>query len=709
MRRAWQSVGALGLILCLGAGPMARGATIVVSGATGTTGATGAPADPNVPFSAGQPGGSGGAGESVDAQSTSVDPSNTAQAGGGMGGTGGTGGAGAPVPPLGFSVGGPGGTGGAGGAANANAQASTAGAANANSSAYGGPGGAGGAGGSGDSVGQPGAGGAGGLATATSGATSSGGNATATSLGQGGDGVGTGLAGTASADANAAAAGSAAATATAIGGIANLGGNATAHAAAQSSNGSASATAAATGGTARTSGGGGDASATAQAVSLTGDATATARVTSGSGPGSTKGPLVSDPILPGGAGRDATLIDAVSGSAAGRLTLIQEVTASSSHSDATAGSGYPGTAPAGSARSESHGSNPGGGELVVQSTANGGNDGPTGGKADSIAVATVSNGARVEAIAIANGGRNAPIGYLGGIYPTFQSVGVGGDTTSHATATGLGEVAATATSHAWNSNLQQATSSAASVGVVGGVSVSLERHGGVYSGPGIVPAPDVSQWTIAGSGIGASAPQIDASSLHARTADTRLFGAPNAADVAAWTAGNADAASALAGHSALALGSLAFGGSKTVAFGYSGQMELDLTNANLAPGTIFALAFLDPTSIGAGISLLHLTLSGGGQTLFERSYTNPADALAELDDSVFQLATSLTPGDVTQLVFAFEAQLPTDTVDPGFGLDFALITAVPEPGAALLLALALAVCLVVRSGRPAQRRSSANT
>ena len=176
-----------------------------------------------------------------------------------------------------------------------------------------------------------------------------------------------------------------------------------------------------------------------------------------------------------------------------------------------------------------------------------------------------------------------------------------------------------------------------------------------------------------------------------------MFGAPLAGDVALWTDGNPNAQAALVGGQALGLGSLQAGGG-AVALHYAGSLALDLTNADFAGSQHLGLAFLDPTSSG-GLSLLELTLTRGGETLFTRSFASDAEALAGLDDAVFDLGPLLAAGgDVTDVVLSFALDLPLGGPAGSFGMDFALLaTAAPEPAVALLIGLAAITSLALRT------------
>ena len=640
---------------------LARPASISSVGAPGVAGAPGAPA-----VGGGGTGGTGGAGGSGDALASTPDATNQAAAIGGPGGAGGNRGPGARRSQRlavrlwrewwdrrygrsrerardhghhgrrracggGLRAAGAGGTGGGGGEGT------------------GVPG-----------AGSDGAGGNGGSALAESSASATTGNATALSVARGGAGANNGApqpqspfeepfvhgsspgGGGGAAVANATAvsvSGDASASAGAIGGNAAAGGGsasasspewpggapAEAHATAMSESGTATALAEARGGqaarTATLTGTGGPATPTAHAESVTGDASATARGIAGLGSPTWEGPLVSSPVLPGGPGASMQLVDAVSGSAGGRLTLVQEATATG-----------------GSARSVLHATNPAGGELAAEVSASGAGETNPG---EAIVEAIGATDARVDARAHATGGTSASTVYCG-IVACGLFYGVGGDGLAAASATGHGEVVSLAEARGANSPVLQAIGNAETVGPVPGAHATLGVSGDAESGAVYFPIFDVTRTVTATSGVGTAAPQLDPTAAAARAGQTSLFGAPSAGDVALWTSGNPASASALASGQALALGSLQAGGSP-IALEYTGALELDLTRAAFSPSQHLGLAFLDPTSAGS-LALLELRLTRDGETLFARSFDSDAAALAELDDAVFDLGPLFAPG-----------------------------------------------------------------
>ena len=491
---------------------------------------------------------------------------------------------------------------------------------------------------------------------------------------------------TALADANALS-GDATAHAIALGGSGGTGAatSGSASAAAQSITGSATATAEATGGAATTeTGSGGVASPTATATSEKGNATATAIARTGAAiPAHFDGSLVSSNLVGGSPGTDATLVDAVSGSASGRLTLTQQAIASDT------GELY---GEGGSAHSQLHASNPGGGELVASTTSSGG---AGAGSADALVSATVSNSARVQAFATATAGAVAMPYY----FETTQygvDYLVGGTASATATAQGLGLVEAHSTASGTNSPGLHAATAALSVGPIAGARTSLDAAANAQSALdyGFTFPPGYAQ-ELPGSVSAATelhaadAPLTSAPVLH--TGEANLFGAPNPGDVGTWALGHPNVTAGLEAGAALGLGSVAGAGNSLNVITYSGQLELDLTNSALDPQTRLGLAFLDSASTGLGFDALHLTLSRSGTVLFDRSYTTPAAALADLDDHVFRVGLALTPGDATTpVVLAFSFELPSGSDATAFGFNFAMLI-VHEPEAAGLVLGSLAL------------------
>ena len=628
--------------------PAGWAASVTVTGTDGVA----APPAADAPLQ-GEDGQNGQAGGPATAVADAPDAENDATAVGGMGGAGAAGGNGLPLSDP-NSRGGRGGSGGPGGNASATATGSvSSGPATAISQATGG------AGGPGALQGLPllppdgpfqtrldGGAGQGGFASATSNAASPD-SATAVATGRGG------ASGGASASASAQArSGAATATAESFGALA---GPQFSHASAESVSGDAHALAVAT----SDSGAGVP---IASATSQSGNASAIARASS-----------AADAFV--------TYNDLVSGSAGGRLTLIQEVTAGDAQDAPCVDCG-------GDAENFLNAVNPGGGELVGRVSAQGGfRQGP----ARAIVTSTVTNAARVEsdASAIAGGGNYSREVIQGGTRGGYAS----------ATAVGLGEALSSSLARATNSHAH-ADATARSVGAVTAASATLDASGPDYDGdPGPVPNQDRGGSALAAIASSAALPQP----VELRTGEGRVFASPSESDAAVWLSGSPNAqAAAGAGH-VLALGSIAGrGGAAGAEPGtrvdqqFDGTLSLDLTHAELAPGSHLALAFLEVTpGAGAERDVLHLSLSRDDQTVFDRSYGDSARPLSELDDQVIDVGALLGTGDLTHVQLAFSLLLPAQLENDGaLGLTLALIET-PEP-ALLWLACALAPLLLLR-------------
>jgi len=267
--------------------------------------------------------------------------------------------------------------------------------------------------------------------------------------------------------------------------------------------------------------------------------------------------------------------------------------------------------------------------------------------------------------------------------------GLGGQASADAAAQGLGEVVARSAASGQNLPSLHAGSTSQSAGPIAGVHTALDATADAMAaldyGFGFPPgyAAQLAGSVATTAALRSAAPLASAPALH--TGEAHVFGAPSAADVAAWTAGNPNSSAAIAKGSPLGLGSVVGGGNTLNVIQYSGALEVDLTSSAIDPTAHVALAFLDPTVGGSGFDALHLTLSRAGEVLFDRSYTSPASALAELDDHVFYLGLETTPGAAatTPLVLSFSFELPSGSDATAFGFDVAMLTA-PEPAPALL-------------------------
>jgi hypothetical protein len=720
----------------------ARAASVTVTGTDGASVTTQPPAQTNASGIAGQTGQDGAAANAV---ATGPDADNSATAIGGNGGAGGPGGD-VTQPSQPVYVGGPGGDGGTGGAATAQAGTNVAGDTTAAASAKGGSGGGGGLegtpplssflSGAGPRNGLAGAAGA---ADARSTATSQVGAATATSDANGSaanaQSNATSLAGSADATSNAAGAASssvsAAATASGEGTVHSAatstgGRDSTATASAQSGSADATSQAQATGlgpapvlatatsisstdahasaqanaagpaapaeshasalshrgdafanaiarpgGSAYFGQAAGTPTVSADATSETGNATAQVQASAGDGvpPVVDHPERISGSVTPGGPGDSLVLVDAVHGSAPGKLSLVQQ-----------ANGGGAGGGSGGTGDSELHAENPGGGALFAEAIGQGGGGASVpyprrlttyGGNAIASVVASDTHGAAVEAHAFAWAGTGSTEFFTS----TF------GSAESHATAQGPGSLIARADSRSGGDRL--ATSEVIGTGAVRGAQAQLSGNAALQ----VYGYADLHAETrmLAAAGV-------DGAQIPSGTPGTQanLFAAPRTADVNLWTAGNPHTLDALAGRTALALGSLAGTptGYPTPAGPVSGSVSLDLDAASFGPGTALTVAFLDPVDSGVLLDLLHLQMSVDGNQVFDESFQDSASALAALDDKVVELG-SLGPatGALRHFVLAFELQFASGSLPSGFATDFVVFA--PEPAASALLGLAL--------------------
>ena len=410
----------------------------------------------------------------------------------------------------------------------------------------------------------------------------------------------------------------------------------------------------------------------ANATSEQGDATAQVDATGGDGfPAVLVDPIhVSGPVIPGTGGGAMVLVDAVHGSAAGRLSLIQKATG-----------GFAGGNAGGTGHSELHAENPGGGALFAEALGYGG-DGQTvpfprmltteGGNGFALVVGTDTQGALVESHAFAQGGFGSS---------STTGLPIYGSAESHATAQGLGPLIARA-----DTGLQSWSSVATSEVIGVGSLVAARTHLSAA-------APCCG---IAGAGLHAEtrlhAPAGSDGAFVPNDYQTQanLFAAPNSTDRAVWIAGNPHAQEASAGKLALGLGSL--NGHNLGTSTVSGAFELDLTSSSFAPGTPLEIAFLDPINSGTAFSLLHLAFSIDGTKVFDESFLDGASAAAALDDAVVDLGSLGSPNDTLRhLVLSFEF------AGNGFATDFVVFA--PEPGSGGACGVALALLALVRARR----------
>ncbi len=175
------------------------------------------------------------------------------------------------------------------------------------------------------------------------------------------------------------------------------------------------------------------------------------------------------------------------------------------------------------------------------------------------------------------------------------------------------------------------------------------------------------------------------------------YGKPRDGAAAEWLIGTQAQGVLEAGADLLALGYLGDNAHQRL----DGEIEIQLATDAFDDPTGLTLAFFYPVALGE-LDLLHLEVSGNGQTLFELEFHDLASAQAALDDDLYDLGGSgLFDGDVVDLVLSFEIELHA----PGaaFFTQFALLEgSVPEPAPLALLAL---VCLagVARAGFATKR------
>src|SRR5262249_44018843 len=133
-------------------------------------------------------------------------------------------------------------------------------------------------------------------------------------------------------------------------------------------------------------------------------------------------------------------------------------------------------------------------------------------------------------------------------------------------------------------------------------------------------------------------------------ANARLFAAPSAFISDGALAGNPNALAAASGREVLALGSLdARTSSATSLSGYGpdtisvhGTLSLDFANRSTVESRI-AVAFLDPTAVGASADQLVLSMELNSTPVFYASFASADEILAGLDDVVVELGR-LSPG-----------------------------------------------------------------
>jgi hypothetical protein len=289
-------------------------------------------------------------------------------------------------------------------------------------------------------------------------------------------------------------------------------------------------------------------------------------------------------------------------------------------------------------------------------------------------------------------------GGIGGLSEFLGSRNSGGEALSHATVQGLGEVVARADSRTAGSAHSNAQSDAETLGPIVGVHAALDTL--TIPPSNLNPAVfvrflDTEATLRAATAVdGAVSPALGRNSAF-------LFAAPQAADVATWTGGNANAQAALAVPDAhvLALGTVAGTSRPTDDGSLTGRLAVDLDGASHSSSTQLAIAFLDPTADGSSLDLLHLRFEVDGATVFDESFTDTASALAGLDDELVSLgALGASANPIRTLVLSFELDFIEPPADGSFALDFALL-ATPEPTPGLLVLAAAAVFGLARVSR----------
>jgi hypothetical protein len=251
-------------------------------------------------------------------------------------------------------------------------------------------------------------------------------------------------------------------------------------------------------------------------------------------------------------------------------------------------------------------------------------------------------------------------------------------------------MSASAVSQTLNGNLLESSSAA----------LSPFGFSAVRSSIALTPAATDSYWaTTARTTLGVAEPDEGVLSGPG-TGEALLFAAPDTGDAASWLEGNTDALAV--GLPVLALGAVAGSASAGDGSRFAGRLELELATS-FFDGEL-ALAFLDPSARGSGFDVLELSFSREGTVVFERTYTDTATALAELDDAVIDLGGFLaSDGELLSLVLDYALVLDDTAAASGFAFDLALLgttpSPVPEPGLAPLALVGLVVISALRRAR----------
>ena len=308
-----------------------------------------------------------------------------------------------------------------------------------------------------------------------------------------------------------------------------------------------------------------------------------------------------------------------------------------------------------------------------------------GGEARSSALAQGEGSSGVVALS------TAVAGLAGGLLDPPQSPPNGA---AFARALAIGPANVSAVASAQGGGILDATSEARANGPV----TSLRSHvssGETLSARYTDPLPEVGSTAAIAAGAwggGEYAPMP-------RRGHANAYALPDADSASAWLAESPNAGAVVAsGADVLALGWVGGGAEQ----GLAGRIELTLDADLCSDETELSLAFLDTFSVGNGLDVLHLELSGNGRVLFEREFEDTASAMTALDDTVFAFADAdLFDGDLAVLVLSF--QLEFASPEDGFLAEFALLTSVSAdepPITALALVLGFALLAVrVRSDR----------
>jgi hypothetical protein len=327
-------------------------------------------------------------------------------------------------------------------------------------------------------------------------------------------------------------------------------------------------------------------------------------------------------------------------------------------------------------------------------TVHGGN----GGTANSTASATAGGVAAASATAAATGGA------AGARSGTSTLDGRGGNATATANSSGLGQADASATATGGSnvfgslsgsmngSALARANSTGASGTAFarafsGGVLVTSIRADAIAQVGSTVNAE-------ARAAYGSAAP--DFSLVAGVEAAAFVTGSPLPADIAVALAGNPNASAAgpvmILGALAAAYPANGSGATKT----YTSDLSYSIHPSQLIASTPLRLGFLDPVSSGSGFDTLRLQIFKENVSVFDQTFGSLAAANAFFNDGVLDFGPS-TNGVSGSLDLEMLMTYTSHTIGDSFGVDF--VTAVPEPGTAILLVAGLGGCIARRRRR----------